>query len=73
MPKRVKQTKTPESPALTASVSSYMAAIGRMGGLVGGKARLKTMTKKARRSVAQAAAQARWGKRRAKTADKGKG
>jgi hypothetical protein len=39
-----------------------MAAIGRKGGLIGGKRRMKTMTKEQRRRVAVAAAKARWKK-----------
>jgi len=37
-----------------------MAAIGRKGGQIGGKRRLKTMTKEQRRKVAAKAAKARW-------------
>jgi hypothetical protein len=40
-----------------------MAQIGRKGGQVGGKRRLKTMTKEQRRKVAVAAAKARWKKK----------
>ena len=45
-------------------LSQYMAAIGRKGGLIGGKRRLKTMTKEQRRKVAAKAARARWKKPR---------
>jgi len=38
-----------------------MAAMGRRGGLVGGKRRLVTMTPDARKRAAAKAAQARWG------------
>ncbi len=41
-------------------LSSYMAAIGRKDGQIGGKRRLKTMTKEERRKVAAKAASARW-------------
>jgi len=44
-------------------LSSYMAAIGRKGGQIGGKRRLKTMTKAERSKVAAKAARARWKKR----------
>ncbi len=44
------------------NLSEYMAAIGRKGGQIGGKRRLKTMTKEQRRSVAAKAARARWKK-----------
>ena len=37
-------------------------ALGRLGGLKGGKARAKGMTKKARSAAAKKAAKARWGK-----------
>jgi hypothetical protein len=42
------------------NLSEYMAAIGRKGGQIGGKRRLKTMTKEQRRKVAAKAARARW-------------
>jgi hypothetical protein len=45
------------------NLSEYMAAIGRKGGQIGGKRRLKTMTKEQRRKVAARAARARWKKR----------
>jgi hypothetical protein len=41
-----------------------MAAIGRKGGQIGGKRRLKTMTKQARSKVAAKAAKVRWGKKK---------
>ena len=58
-------TQGPESnqattPAVPASISEYMAAIGSKGGKIGGKKRLKTMTPEERRKVAQKAAKARW-------------
>jgi hypothetical protein len=37
-----------------------MAAIGRKGGQIGGKRRLKTMTKAQRSKIAAKAAKARW-------------
>ena len=43
-----------------AEVSAYMAAIGRKGGLKGGKRRLKTMTVAERKKAASRAAKARW-------------
>ena len=62
---------TPEPPqgppapptAMPPDLSAYMAAIGRKGGQIGGKRRLKTMTKEERRKVAAKAARARWKKR----------
>ena len=57
----------PESPKVTGSapsptISEYMAAIGRKGGQIGGKRRLKTMTKEQRSKVAAKAARMRWKK-----------
>ncbi len=48
------------------SVSEYMATIGRKGGQIGGKRRLKTMTKEERKKIAKKAAKSRW--KRAKDA-----
>jgi hypothetical protein len=44
------------------SLSSYMSAMGRKGGKIGGKRRLTTMTPVQRREIAIKAAGARWGK-----------
>jgi hypothetical protein len=49
-------------PAPPATISQYMAEIGRKGGQIGGKRRLKTMTKAARSKVAAKAAKTRWHK-----------
>ena len=54
-------TPVPLSPS---DLSAYMAAIGRKGGQIGGKRRLKTMTPAARRKVAAKAARTRWAKRK---------
>ena len=43
-------------------VSEYMASIGRKGGQIGGKRRLKTMTKAERSKIAAKAARTRWKK-----------
>jgi hypothetical protein len=51
-------------PASPANISEYMAVIGRKGGQIGGKRRLKTMTKAQRSRVAAKAANARWKKAR---------
>jgi hypothetical protein len=59
-PSRPKLT-APAAPA-PANISEYMAAIGRKGGQIGGKRRLKTMTKAERSKVATKAAKARWKK-----------
>jgi hypothetical protein len=55
-------TPAPSVP-VPASLSQYMAAMGRKGGQIGGKRRLVTMTKEQRRKAAAKAAKARWGKR----------
>ena len=63
------QIPAPEEPATPqivtppANLSEYMAAIGRKGGQIGGKRRLKTMTKEQRKRVAKKAARARWKRR----------
>lgn len=44
-----------------------MAAIGRKGGQIGGKRRLKTMTKEQRVKVAAKAAKVRWQKNKKKS------
>lgn len=41
----------------------HAVALGRKGGLVGGAARAKALTKEERERIAKAAAQARWGKK----------
>jgi hypothetical protein len=50
-------------PVPPSDLSAYMSAIGRKGGQIGGKRRLKTMTKEQRSKVAAKAARARWKKR----------
>jgi hypothetical protein len=57
-------TEAPASPPPPAptDISAYMAAIGRKGGQIGGKRRMKTMTKEQRSKVASKAARARWKK-----------
>jgi len=55
-------TEPPPVAAVPKSLSSYMAAMGRKGGLIGGKRRLLTMTPEKRREVAAKAAKARWKK-----------
>ena len=59
------QPPEPETVTVAAPVnlSEYMASIGRKGGQIGGKRRLKTMTKEQRRKVAAKAARARWKRR----------
>ena len=53
-------------PASSVNLSEYMAAIGRKGGQIGGKRRLKTMTAEQRKKVAAKAARARWKKTKVK-------
>jgi hypothetical protein len=56
-----KATQEPEeTPAVSSSISEYMAQIGSKGGRIGGKRRLKTMTSEQRKKIAQKAAKARW-------------
>jgi hypothetical protein len=58
------EVQAPEASAAPVNLSEYMAAIGRKGGQIGGKRRLKTMTKAERSKVAAKAARARWKKSR---------
>jgi len=45
------------------SVSEYLAAIGRKGGLKGGKARAERLPASKRKAIARKAARARWSKK----------
>ena len=56
------QPEPPVVPASPSDISAYMAAIGRKGGQIGGKRRLRTMTKEERSKIAANAAKARWSK-----------
>jgi hypothetical protein len=56
----IKEIIVPNKPSSPVDLSAYMAAIGRKGGQIGGKRRLKTMTKAERSKVAAKAARARW-------------
>jgi len=51
------------SPPAPASISAYMAVMGRRGGQIGGKRRLVTMTAEQRKRAAAKAAKARWSKK----------
>jgi hypothetical protein len=54
---------TGESPSEPQSEKNPAAvALGRLGGLKGGKARAQALSKKRRSSIAKKAARARWGK-----------
>src|SRR5213594_3244986 len=52
------------APMPPSDLSAYMAAIGRKGGQIGGKRRLKTMTKAQRQRIAAKAARTRWKQKR---------
>jgi hypothetical protein len=58
------ETLEENAPAAPVNLSEYMAAIERKGGQIGGKRRLKTMTKAERQRVAAKAARTRWKKAR---------
>jgi hypothetical protein len=52
------------------AVSAVMRAMGRRGGLKGGKARAAALTPRKRKAIAKKAAAARWAKRPTRTAGK---
>jgi hypothetical protein len=56
----------PDQPTKPSDLSAYMAAMGRKDGQIGGKRRLKTMTKAERSKVAAKAARVRWKKVKSK-------
>lgn len=59
----------PEAPAPSRSViSQVMAEMGRKGGRIGGKRRLETLSDRRRSQIAKQAAQARWSKKKKKSA-----
>ena len=51
-----------EEPRPASSIKEYLAAIGRKGGLKGGKARANKLSTKERKQIAGHAAKARWSK-----------
>ena len=53
-----------DTPTDHALLSKVMAEMGRKGGRIGGKRRLKTMTPEQRKAAAAKAAQARWGSKK---------
>ena len=55
MPKRSSKTEPEKNPAAV--------ALGRLGGLKGGKARADSLTAKRRKEIARKAAEMRWGKK----------
>jgi hypothetical protein len=50
-------------PAIPDTRNPNAVALGRLGGLIGGKARAKALTKNERVRIAHSGAKARWGKR----------
>ena len=58
-------TPTPQPRSV---ISQVMAEMGRRGGLIGGKRRLETLSDRRRSQIAKHAAQARWGKKKKKSA-----
>jgi hypothetical protein len=52
----------PEKPLATNGKNPNAVALGRLGGLKGGKARANSMTPEQRKEIAQKAAKARWSK-----------
>jgi hypothetical protein len=61
-PELASEPASSSSSTIPPHISEYMSAIGRKGGQIGGKRRLKTMTKAQRQRVAAKAARTRWGK-----------
>jgi hypothetical protein len=50
-------------PELIEGKNPHAVALGRLGGLKGGKARASSLTPKQRKEIAQKAAQTRWGRK----------
>lgn len=61
--RRVVDIATGERPKVDPKVSKAAAALGRLGGLKGGKARAESLSPKRRSEIARAAAKERWGKK----------
>ena len=61
---------TQETDAETAQKNPAAVALGRLGGLKGGKARAKKLSAKKRKEIAKRAAEARWSKTRSKARGK---
>jgi hypothetical protein len=53
----------PSEPAVFEGKNPYAVALGRLGGLKGGKARFAKLTPEQRKEIAQKAAKARWAKK----------
>lgn len=65
------RSESPEPEAASvdaATISQVMAAMGRKGGLIGGKRRMETMTPEKRSALARLAVQTRWAKKKRKKA-----
>jgi len=60
-------TKEPPTPSRSL-ISQIMAEMGRKGGRIGGKRRLVTLSDRRRSQIAKQAAQARWSKKKKKSA-----
>ena len=63
-PKDVSQTGENASPAIDDGKNPHAVALGRLGGLKGGAARAKSLTKEQRSEIAKKAATARWKKKK---------
>jgi len=57
---RLSTEETQELKPERSPISEYLAQIGRRGGLKGGRARAKKLSKKKRSEIARKAAEARW-------------
>jgi hypothetical protein len=60
--RRVVDVATGERPKVDPKVSKAAAALGRLGGLKGGKARAESLTPERRAEIARDAARKRWSK-----------
>lgn len=60
------ETDESEPPISKSEISRVMAEMGRKGGKIGGKRRLKTMTPEERKEIARQGAKARWAKKKYK-------
>lgn len=58
--RRVVDTATGDRPKIDPKVSKAAAALGRLGGLKGGKARAEVLTPERRSEIAREAARKRW-------------
>ena len=56
------QKATSDNPTNKPSKNPYAVALGRLGGLKGGKARAEALSSKKRKAIAKKAAKARWNK-----------